>query len=60
MSDEEFTTSIRKFLKHLGVTGHQLIEDELRKKNIYFEGVSINSKSLLSKKVLNLSLQVSL
>ena len=31
MSDEEFTTSIRKFLKHLGVTGHQLIEDELRK-----------------------------
>ena len=30
MSDEEFTTSIRKFLKHLGVTGHQLIEDELR------------------------------
>ena len=31
MSDEEFTTSIRKFLKHLGVTGHQLIDDELRK-----------------------------
>ena len=31
MSDEEFNTSIRKFLKHLGVTGHQLIEDELRK-----------------------------
>lgn len=31
MSDEEFTSSIRKFLKHLGVTGHQLIEDELRK-----------------------------
>ena len=31
MSDEEFTTSIRKFLNHLGVTGHQLIEDELRK-----------------------------
>ena len=31
MSDDEFTTSIRKFLKHLGVTGHQLIEDELRK-----------------------------
>ena len=31
MSDEEFTISIRKFLKHLGVTGHQLIEDELRK-----------------------------
>ena len=31
MSDEEFTTSIRKFLKHLGVTGHQLLEDELRK-----------------------------
>ena len=31
MSNEEFTSSIRKFLKHLGVTGHQLIEDELRK-----------------------------
>ena len=31
MSDEEFTTSIRKFLKHLGVTGHQLLEDEIRK-----------------------------
>ena len=31
MSDEEFTINIRKFLKHLGVTGHQLIEDELRK-----------------------------
>ena len=30
MPDEEFTTSIRKFLKHLGVTGHQLIEDELK------------------------------
>ena len=30
MSNEEFTTSIRKFLKHLGVTGHQIIEDEVR------------------------------
>ena len=29
MSNEEFTTSIRKFLKHLGVTGHQIIEDEV-------------------------------
>ena len=30
MSNEEFTISIRKFLKQLGVTGHQIIEDEVR------------------------------
>tara|TARA_Y100000588_G_C13485086_1_gene598529 strand:- start:326 stop:535 length:210 start_codon:yes stop_codon:yes gene_type:complete len=30
MSNEEFTISIRKFLKHLGVTGHQIVEDEIR------------------------------
>ena len=30
MSNEEFTISIRKFLKHLGVTGHQIIGDEVR------------------------------
>ena len=31
MSNEEFTITIRKFLKHLGVTGHQILEDEIRK-----------------------------
>ncbi len=31
MSNEEFTVTVRKFLKHLGVTGHQVIEDELIK-----------------------------
>jgi len=30
MSNEEFTITIRKFLKHLGVTGHQILEDEIR------------------------------
>ena len=31
MSNEEFTVTVRKFLKQLGVTGHQVIEDELIK-----------------------------
>tara|TARA_B100000029_G_scaffold466600_1_gene502256 strand:- start:1179 stop:1388 length:210 start_codon:yes stop_codon:yes gene_type:complete len=31
MSKEEFTISIRKYLKHLGVTGHQVIEDAMNK-----------------------------
>ena len=30
MSNEEYTITIRKFLKHLGVTGHQILEDEIR------------------------------
>ena len=30
MSNEEFTITIRKFLKHLGVTGHQILEYEIR------------------------------
>ena len=30
MSDDEFTVSVRKFLKHLGVTGHQIIESSLK------------------------------
>ena len=30
MSNEEFTISVRKFLKHLGVTGHQIIESSLK------------------------------
>ena len=36
MSNEEFTTSIRKFLKHLGVTGHEIIEDVVR--NAVYKG----------------------
>ena len=31
MSNEDFTVTVRKFLKQLGVTGHQVIEDELKK-----------------------------
>ena len=31
MSKEEFTISIRKYLNHLGVTGHQVIEDAMHK-----------------------------
>ena len=30
MNDEDFTVSIRKYLKHLGVTGHQIIETSLK------------------------------
>ena len=53
MSDEEFTTSIRKFLKHLGVTGHQLIEDELRKnwKDLNFAPCIIEKKIKLKKEL---------
>ena len=30
MNDENFTVSVRKYLKHLGVTGHQVIESSLK------------------------------
>ena len=49
MSNEEFTITIRKFLKHLGVTGHQILEDEIREAVMFGKLISTDVIELFSK-----------